>query len=65
MLTQDGDTEENLVTVVAGYPWFSDWGRDTMICVPGLLLATGRTADALACLRVFAENVSEGMIPNR
>jgi predicted glycogen debranching enzyme len=52
-------------TVIAGYPWFSDWGRDTMIALPGLALATGRMADAAAILRTFATYVSEGMLPNR
>jgi predicted glycogen debranching enzyme len=52
-------------TVIAGYPWFSDWGRDTMIALPGLALATGRHADAAAILRTFAGHVSEGMLPNR
>ena len=52
-------------TVIAGYPWFSDWGRDTMISVPGLCLVTGRVEDAKKILRTFAESVSEGMIPNR
>jgi len=52
-------------TVVAGYPWFSDWGRDTMISLPGLLLTTGRFQQARQVLGVFAEYVSEGMIPNR
>src|SRR3989440_5651852 len=52
-------------TVIAGYPWFSDWGRDTMIALPGLALATGRTQDAAAILRTFAAHVSEGMLPNR
>ena len=52
-------------TVIAGYPWFSDWGRDTMIALPGLALATGRTEDAAAILRTFAAHVSEGMLPNR
>ena len=52
-------------TVIAGYPWFSDWGRDTMIALPGLALATGRYADAAAILRTFAGHVSEGMLPNR
>ena len=46
-------------------PWFSDWGRDTMIALPGLALATGRTEDAAAILRTFAAHVSEGMLPNR
>jgi predicted glycogen debranching enzyme len=52
-------------TVIAGYPWFSDWGRDTMIALPGLALATGRIADAGAILRTFAAHVSQGMLPNR
>jgi len=52
-------------TVIAGYPWFADWGRDTMISLPGLLLTTGRFAQARQVLSVFAQYVSEGMIPNR
>jgi len=52
-------------TVIAGYPWFSDWGRDTMIALPGLALATKRAADAGSILRTFAAHVSEGMLPNR
>jgi predicted glycogen debranching enzyme len=52
-------------TVIAGYPWFGDWGRDTMIALPGLTLATGRIADAASILRTFALHVSEGMLPNR
>jgi predicted glycogen debranching enzyme len=52
-------------TVIAGYPWFSDWGRDTMIALPGLALATGRYDVAASVLRTFARAVSEGMLPNR
>ena len=52
-------------TVIAGYHWFTDWGRDTMIALPGLCLATGRFDDARQILLAFAESVSEGMIPNR
>jgi predicted glycogen debranching enzyme len=52
-------------TVIAGYPWFADWGRDTMIALPGLTLATGRPELAASCLRTFAHFVSEGMLPNR
>jgi predicted glycogen debranching enzyme len=52
-------------TVMAGYPWFSDWGRDTMISLPGLLLTTGRYEQARQVLCVFAQYVSQGMIPNR
>lgn len=51
-------------TVLAGYPWFGDWGRDTMISLPGLLLVPGRFDEARQVLRVFAAYVSEGMIPN-
>ena len=55
----DGDT------VIAGYPWFADWGRDTMISLPGLALATGRPDVARSVLRTFARFVDGGMIPNR
>jgi len=52
-------------TVIAGYPWFADWGRDTLISLPGLLLHTGRFDEAKQALSVFAQYISEGMIPNR
>jgi len=52
-------------TVIAGYPWFSDWGRDTMIALPGLTMATGRNELAASVLRTFARFVSQGMVPNR
>jgi predicted glycogen debranching enzyme len=52
-------------TVIAGYPWFGDWGRDTMIALPGLLLATGRHEEALETLRSFAAARRRGIIPNR
>lgn len=51
-------------TILAGYPWFADWGRDSMISLPGLLLATHRFKEAGQVLGVFAAHVSEGMIPN-
>jgi 4-alpha-glucanotransferase len=51
-------------SVIAGYPWFGDWGRDTMISLPGLTLATGRPEIALRILRTFAGFVSQGMLPN-
>jgi predicted glycogen debranching enzyme len=51
-------------TIIAGYPWFADWGRDTMISLPGLLLVPGRFHQAREVLGVFASYVSEGMIPN-
>jgi len=62
---EDGKPHGGGTTVIAGYPWFGDWGRDTMIALPGLTLATGRIADASAILRTFAVHVSEGMLPNR
>ncbi|MGB8266328.1 MAG: amylo-alpha-1,6-glucosidase [Candidatus Velthaea sp.] len=52
-------------TVIAGYPWFADWGRDTMISLPGLTLATGRAPVAAEILRTFAAFVDGGMLPNR
>jgi predicted glycogen debranching enzyme len=52
-------------TIIAGYPWFSDWGRDTMIALPGLCLTTGRAEVAAEILRSFAAYVDRGMIPNR
>ena len=52
-------------TVIAGYPWFGDWGRDTMIALPGLTLATGRTEIARDILSTFARFVDRGMLPNR
>ena len=51
--------------VIAGYPWFGDWGRDTMIALPGLALATGRPLIAVSVLRTCARFVSQGMLPNR
>ncbi len=52
-------------TVIAGYPWFGDWGRDTMIALPGLTLATGRAEIGRRILATFARFVSEGVLPNR
>ncbi|HEU5220163.1 MAG TPA: amylo-alpha-1,6-glucosidase, partial [Gemmatimonadales bacterium] len=52
-------------TIVAGYPWFTDWGRDTFIALRGLCLATGRLDDARDILLAWADTVSEGMVPNR
>jgi predicted glycogen debranching enzyme len=52
-------------TVIAGYPWFADWGRDTMIALPGLLLATGRHEEAFDVLQTFANAQRRGLIPNR
>ena len=52
-------------TVIAGYPWFTDWGRDTMISLPGLTLFTGRADIARSILRNFAHHTDMGMLPNR
>ena len=52
-------------TVIAGYHWFSDWGRDTMIALPGLTLPTGKLDVAKSILRTFAVHVDQGMLPNR
>ena len=57
--------KDRLHTVLAGYPWFSDWGRDTMIALPGLCLTTNRFYEASSILLSFAKAASEGMIPNR
>ena len=52
-------------TILAGYPWFADWGRDTFISLPGLLLETGRFEEARSVLIDFAVSCDMGMIPNR
>jgi predicted glycogen debranching enzyme len=52
------------MSVIAGYPWFGDWGRDTMISLPGLTLATGRSEIACRILKTFASFVNQGMLPN-
>ncbi len=52
-------------TVLAGYPWFTDWGRDTFISFPGLTLVTGRFAAAREILSTFARHVKDGLVPNR
>jgi predicted glycogen debranching enzyme len=52
-------------SVIAGYHWFGDWGRDTMVAVPGLALETGRPAIARTILTTFARFVDRGMLPNR
>jgi predicted glycogen debranching enzyme len=52
-------------TIIAGYHWFSDWGRDTMISLPGLTLSTGRPEIARSILCTFARYINQGMLPNR
>jgi predicted glycogen debranching enzyme len=52
-------------TIIAGYHWFTDWGRDTMISLPGLTVATGRLTAAREILQTFSLYVDQGMLPNR
>jgi len=51
-------------TIIAGYPWFSEWGRDSMISLPGLLLCTGRHEEAREVLARFAAQIKDGQLPN-
>jgi len=70
--THDQDRRSSVVgrppsdgkTIIAGYHWFNDWGRDTMIALPGLTLATSRPADAAGILQTFARYVADGLLPN-
>jgi predicted glycogen debranching enzyme len=55
---------DEIRTVIAGYHWFTDWGRDTMISLEGLTLSTGRFAEAAWILRTFSQYVRDGLIPN-
>jgi len=73
IITPAGRTEETarahaygdeVRTVIAGYHWFTDWGRDTMISLEGLTLTTGRHIEAAYILRTFAHYVRDGLIPN-
>lgn len=52
-------------TVIAGYPWFGDWGRDTLISLPGLCVETGRASIAKTILLNYAQSIDHGMVPNR
>ncbi|MBI2953008.1 MAG: glycogen debranching enzyme family protein [Chloroflexi bacterium] len=64
---QDGvahDRDEPFRSVIAGYHWFTDWGRDTFVSLPGLFLSTGRFSEARTLLNSFAGYLSEGMLPN-
>ena len=57
--------DQPLSTILAGYPWFADWGRDTFISLTGLLLAAGRFEEARDVLRAFAGSIRHGLVPNR
>jgi len=56
---------KKLSTILAGFPWFADWGRDTFIALPGLLLVTGRHEEAKKVLQTFASSIKNGLVPNR
>jgi predicted glycogen debranching enzyme len=58
-------SDTSMSTILAGFPWFADWGRDAFISLPGLLLATGRLDEAKSVLVTFARAASGGMIPSR
>ncbi len=64
-VVQRRDGELRGRSIIAGYPWFSDWGRDTMICIPGLLLTCSRLDEARGTLETFARHQRNGLIPNR
>lgn len=59
------ESDARAKTILAGYPWFGDWGRDAMIALPGLCLATGRESLARDLLRSSSRYISEGMLPNQ
>ena len=63
-VVQRGSDQSWSASIIAGYPWFGDWGRDTMIALPGLLLATGRDDEARSVLTTFAAAQHDGLIPN-
>ena len=58
------NTKTEGATVIAGYPWFTDWGRDTMISLPGLCISTRRFNEAKKIIKAFAQSVDQGMLPN-
>jgi predicted glycogen debranching enzyme len=60
-----GDAGAGTASIIAGYPWFADWGRDTMISLPGLATLLGRFGLAAGILRTYASFVDRGMLPNR
>lgn len=63
-VTERQTDQSRRTTILAGYPWFADWGRDAFIALPGLLLATGRFDEAKSVLTTFAAVADKGMIPN-
>ena len=65
VVRRDVSGGRRLATVLAGYPWFGDWGRDALIALPGLLLSNERFADAREVLLTFGSAEQDGLIPNR
>jgi len=64
IVTRPLKSDSAACSVIAGYHWFGDWGRDTMIALPGLALSTGRPEVSRSVLRTFAQFVDRGMLPN-
>ena len=64
VVTRPLPDDPGALSVIAGYPWFGDWGRDTMVALPGLTITTGRPEIARRILRTFARFVDRGMLPN-
>jgi predicted glycogen debranching enzyme len=64
-ITKRQPGQDNRATILAGFPWFGDWGRDAFVALPGLLLSTRRFDEATSVLTTFAQAVDDGMIPNR
>jgi predicted glycogen debranching enzyme len=65
IVKREVEGEKDGRSIIAGYHWFGDWGRDTMISLPGLTITTGRPKIARSILRTFARYVDKGMLPNR
>jgi predicted glycogen debranching enzyme len=64
-IVRRGTADARSASIIAGYPWFADWGRDTMISLPGLATLLGRYSIAAGILRTYASFVDRGMLPNR
>ncbi|UCG15242.1 MAG: glycogen debranching enzyme family protein [Phycisphaerales bacterium] len=65
VVSRESDGANRGITIIAGYPWFGDWGRDSFIALDGLLLRTGRLKEARQVLQTFADVQRNGLIPNR
>jgi predicted glycogen debranching enzyme len=65
IVSRPSEQDKDGKSVIAGYHWFGDWGRDTMISIPGLTIATGRPEIARSIIKTFSAYVDQGMLPNR